>query len=99
MFLLYPLPAFSTASLECAHYSRRGFCGGKKKSLKLLRLHKLSVEMLPPLFGCQDTTTKDKDPGPFISREWVQPSSCRNQMLLCSQLFVARKSKVIFSTD
>lgn len=31
MFLLYPLPAFSTASLECAHYSRRGFCGGKKK--------------------------------------------------------------------
>lgn len=42
----------------------------KKKnswSLQLLRLYKLDIGMLPPLFSCQATTIGAVGPGPFIS--------------------------------
>lgn len=71
----------------------------KKWSSKLLRLYKLGVEMLPPLFGCQGTTTKDcRSRSIYFMRVGAAVFYC-NQMFFCSQLFVARKSKVIFSTD
>lgn len=67
MFLLYPLPAFSTASLKCTHYSRHGFLAKKKK------MEPETSETLQTGYRSAATFVwlprhyhKGLDPGPFI---------------------------------